>query len=94
MVASGHFSGHMGRNRAVSICFDDHFGQNWTVSIVLPPVSTRIMPNRPELGGGGEEENWHVECWTPRQDKSDVGAATLEPHPCFLAKEQGTTGEK
>ena len=28
--------------------------------------------------------NRHVRCRTPRRDKSNAGAATLEPHPCFL----------
>ena len=94
MVANGHFSGRIGRNRAILICFGDRFGWNQTVLTVLAPVSTNIRPNRPESGKKEEEENWHVKRWTPRWDESNAGAAALEPYPCFLAREQGTTSEK
>ena len=31
-----------------------------------------------------KKANQRIKRWMPRRGKSDAGAATLEPHPCFL----------
>ena len=63
-----------GSQLPISACFSGCIGRNQPYQSVSAGIQKKKI----------QGANRHVRCRTPRRDKSNAGAATLEPHPCFL----------